>query len=144
MTLEAPRTHLYLILVLALDTGMRKGEIFSLKRKQINLDNLTISLDAEQTKSFRARLIPISDRLAKLLQKQFVSIPYQADDLLRGGAKTAAAFDGVLEAAGITDVVFHSLRHTAITWMDLAGVSEMVKKQIVGLRPATCMRITTI
>jgi integrase len=50
MTLEAPHAHLYLIIVLAPDTAMRKGEIFALRGKQVDLDNLTITLDASQTK----------------------------------------------------------------------------------------------
>jgi integrase len=78
-------------------------------------------------------VIPVTDRLANLLKQHFDSLPYNPNDPILGGVKNCRrAFTAVLEAAGIEDVVFHSLRHTSITWMDLAGVSEMVKKNIVG------------
>ncbi len=133
MTFEAPRAHLYLILILALDTGMRKGEIFALRRNQVDLEKFVITLDAAQTKSFKSRTIPVTDRLARHLKERFDKNPMNGNDFVFGGIKYCRrSFNSVLKTAQITDVVFHSLRHTAITWMDLAGVSEMVKKNIVG------------
>ena len=133
MNYVAPYRILRTVLILALDTGMRKGEIFAVRRNQMDFDKMTISLEAAQTKSFKARTIPVSERLAGELQAHFGKYNITETDQIFGGVKNMRkSFASVLEIAKLEDVVFHDLRHTAISWMDLAGVTEMVKKNIVG------------
>ncbi len=54
------------ILLLALNTGMRKGEILSLEWSQIDLDNRTIRIDNAKTKQGERR-IPMNDAVWNLL-----------------------------------------------------------------------------
>lgn len=127
------REHLRPIIIMAIDTGMRKGEIFAVERGQIDLDNRMISLRAEQTKGLKARSMPISERLYAELVRYFEGKTIAANEPIFGGVKNCRkAFESACEAAGIKDLVFHDLRHTATTWLDEAGVTEAVKKNIVG------------
>jgi integrase len=50
------------IIILALDSGMRRGEIFKLSWKDIDFDNGLIQVIGTNTKTERARLVPLSQR----------------------------------------------------------------------------------
>src|SRR5262245_10166086 len=55
--------------IAALDTGMRRGEMLSLKFADIDLDRGLITLRAETTKSKRTRHVPIATkRLRRVLE----------------------------------------------------------------------------
>ena len=57
--LESSAEHLRSILILALNTGMRRGEILNLMWNQVDFKNRTIRV--EKTKSGRVRFIPMND-----------------------------------------------------------------------------------
>ena len=132
------REHLIPIIIMAIDTGMRLGEILSVERRQIDFDEKIISLRAEQTKGLRGRTIPISDRLEKTLQAYFKGKFITQTEAIFGGTKSVKkAFASACAAAGISNLHFHDLRHTATSWLDEAGVSEAVKKNIIGHSSST-------
>jgi integrase len=99
--------------VIALNTGMRKGEILSLKWSQIR--NGFIYL--EKTKTDEARQVPISSDLDRYLKgirrRQHLTSQYVFPDE-RGGfiRDIKTAFKNALSRAGITDFRPHDLRHT--------------------------------
>jgi integrase len=62
---ETPqRAHLKAILICALDTGMRQGEIFSLRWRDVDLENRLINIQAFHTKTMKARQVATTTRLA--------------------------------------------------------------------------------
>jgi integrase len=134
MIFEQPRAHILLPVVMALDTAMRKGEIFAIEKGQIDLDKKVLHLRAEQTKAFVARTMPISERLEKLLRGHLEkhSELGEKDKLLGGIKNCRSGFETAKRRAGISDFNFHDLRHTAISWFNEAGVSDMVKRKIAG------------
>ncbi len=130
---DNPRMHLKLIIVFAIESGMRKAEIFSTTRKQIDLDKQILTLNARQTKALKKRIIPISDRLKTEIEKLLEAKNFKDDDLIFDGLKNCrTAFAKACERAGITDLTFHDLRHTAATWMDEAEISQTVRMNVVG------------
>jgi len=62
-------THLKPIVITALNTGMRKGEILSLKWENVNLKCGLIMLGQDQTKNGDRKEVPISPTLRKTLQE---------------------------------------------------------------------------
>lgn len=75
--------HLRAIVVAAIDTGMRRGEILSLQWKQIEglrfkddavswLPKAEVVLLAEKTKTRRHRRVPISSRLRAILEMRYL------------------------------------------------------------------------
>ena len=108
--------HLRAILICALNTGMRKGEIISLRWSNVDLDNNVITLEHTNTKSKKTRRIPINSTLRKLLVEQklksggsdnvFLSsngTPYLRQDSLN------RAYIDTLKRAKISGLRFHDL-----------------------------------
>lgn len=127
------RTHLRLVLILAIDTGLRKKEIFSLERKDIVLEENIILVPAPRTKALKRRVVVISPRLEKELRKYFEIFSFHPNaPIFFGRVDADRAFATACRRAGIEGLKFHDLRHTATTWMDEAGVSQAVKQNMIG------------
>ncbi len=120
---------LYPIVVLALSTGMRRGEILNLTLKDIDLVNQTIKL--EMTKNGRPRLIPLKGLAHTLI---FSIIEERDDskqtDLLfpspsnpRQPYDIQTAWMAALKRADIKDFTFHSNRHSHASLLAAQGRS---------------------
>ncbi|MGE5446700.1 MAG: tyrosine-type recombinase/integrase [Ignavibacteriales bacterium] len=127
------------ILICALNTGMRKGEILTLKWSNVDLEINVITLEHTNTKNKKMRRIPISSTLRKTFLEQrlksggseyvFLSSngkPYKRHDSLK------QAFEGACRRAGIKGLRFHDLRHTAATRMVEEGVGIDKVSKILG------------
>ncbi len=127
------------ILITALNTGMRKNEILTLRRANVDLENNTITIDHTNTKTKTTRRIPINSVLRKLLLEQklksggseFIFLnpdgnPYKRYDSIKG------AYERLCKKVGITGLRFHDLRHTAATRMIEAGASIVAVSKILG------------
>ncbi|HLG59370.1 MAG TPA: site-specific integrase [Vicinamibacterales bacterium] len=66
--LGAAGPHLQRIIIAALETGCRRGELLSLTWRDVNLDRREMTIRAERTKTKSGRVIPISARLAGVLE----------------------------------------------------------------------------
>lgn len=96
---------------IAIETGMRAGEIIALTWQQIDLANCVIRLDL--TKNGDGRIVPLTEKAEQLIR----ALPRP----IHGGRVTrfhdsnglSASFRSVCERAGITGLRFHDLRHEA-------------------------------
>jgi integrase len=130
------RSHLRAILIAAIDTAMRQGEILKLQRRDIDLARGLIIVRAFITKTATTRMVPISDRLREELERILGSIDPEPETLLFGGIKSIkTAFRGICKDAGVMDLNFHDLRHWATTDL-VAAFTES------GLAVHHVMRIT--
>jgi len=100
------------MIVIALDSAMRLGEILKLRWADIDFENGIISVLATNTKTERERLAPLSERarieLEKLKEISPGENPFPYKDIKR-------SFATAKRLAGIEDLHFHDLRRTAIT-----------------------------
>ncbi|MGH9256758.1 MAG: tyrosine-type recombinase/integrase [Vicinamibacterales bacterium] len=60
--------HLQRVVVAALETGCRRGELLSLEWRDVDLQRRELTVRAATTKTKTARVLPISDRLAGVLE----------------------------------------------------------------------------
>jgi integrase len=110
------RAHLRPIIICALDTGMRRGEIFKLKWSDIDFENRLINIQALNTKTLRQRQVALSSRLTQELQALWEDSTRNLDALVFGiTTSSKKAFANVRKIAGIPDLRFHDLRHTHAT-----------------------------
>ena len=120
------------IVTTALQTGMRRGEIFNMKWG--NIDFATRNIYLLDTKSGKSREIPISDKLYSVLQ----SIPRVSEYVFVNPSTNKPyvdikrAFNQVKKQARIENFRFHDLRHTFATRMVMAGVDLFTLMEILG------------
>lgn len=124
--------HLKPIVVVALNTGMRLGEIVGLKWENIDLQNNFILLD--DTKSGKRREIPINDTVRRELKQvvRRVDLPWV---FLHNGKRIGSVkkgFEAACKRAGIYNLHFHDLRHTFASWLVMAGVDLATVKELLG------------
>jgi len=131
--LEACPSHLKPIIVTALNTGMRKGEILNLKWKDIDFRQRIICL--LDTKNNERREIPVNDILFKTLlgvRKNSTS-PYvfcKKDGTPYSNVRSS--FETAKKMAGIGDFRFHDLRHTFASHLVMAGVGLRTVQVLLG------------
>jgi integrase len=136
---ESTNSHLYLAVVLALTTGGRQSEVMGLRWAQIDLKRRTAMLG--DTKNGDARALPLSGEAVALLQER-AKVRCLDDDRLfpaKAGSKSPfvdlrAPFASALEAAKITDFHWHDLRHTAASYLAMAGTSPLEIAKVLGHR----------
>lgn len=116
------RQHLRPILILLLDTAMRKGEALSLNWSDVDLDSGIIRLRATITKTAKPRVVPITSRLRIELEKLRVFEAGKPDARIFKYGDFKRAYAAACEEAGIAGVRIHDLRHTAITRMIESGM----------------------
>lgn len=134
------------MIIIALDTGMRDGEIramtwgnIDLKAKQIWVKHsLTSKGKLGPTKNRKHRMIPMTERVAKILTRQRAKTllagdwvwteegkPYKTNKILR-------RLRSRLRLAGMREIRVHDLRHTFASRLVQRGVSLQVVKELLG------------
>jgi integrase len=121
------------IIIIALNTGMRKGEILGLKWSDIDLKNSLLMVG--KTKNNERRIVTINNTL----YQEFSNIPRHISSPYVIYNKDGKPFKGVrksfaaaLKRANITDFRFHDLRHTFASHLAMSGVSLKTIQQLLG------------
>jgi integrase len=122
------RAHLRPVIICALDTGMRYGEIAKLTWADVDFFNKVIRVQALNTKTLTSRQVPITKRLEKELLGIWKNGQAPTDKVFGIGNTIKTPFGNAREAAGLPDLHFHDLRHTAATRM----IKQRVPLQEVG------------
>jgi len=116
------------ILKLAMETGMRRGEIAKLSWKDVDMVRRTAHL--MDTKNGDDRFVPLSLTAISVLK----SLPVRIDGSVFGMTAHAItyAFIRATKRAGLKDIHFHDLRHEAITRLFEKGFNVMEVGSISG------------
>jgi integrase len=130
--LQAASPHLREIVIAALDTGMRRGEILNQRWEHVDFNRGLLSVTRSKTAGGEAREIPFTHRLFDLL-----ALRPQPEGLVftfKGHPVRAikTAWKATIRRAGIRYIRFHDLRHTFNTRLMEAGVMQEVRKALMG------------
>ncbi len=120
---RAVAMHVKLFIALALHTGARSAAILSLTWDQVDLRTRLIRFGPAVGNKGRAT-VPINDDLLEALQvarqaATSASVIAHGD---RAVASIKTGFQAACRRAKLPDVTPHVLRHTAATWMAIAGI----------------------
>lgn len=127
------RAALRSLLICALDTGMRRGELIALKWQQVDLLGRRICIEAFNTKTMKARIVPMTARLAVEIEKLAIASNAETDALVfnsRGWIHNQ--LKRACKAAGIEDFRLHDCRHTCATRLVQGGLPLTEVARILG------------
>lgn len=120
------------VVITALNTGMRRGEILDLRWENVDFKRRFIRV--ERSKNGRSRKVPMNSQLAAELGRlrengtPFV-FTQRAGERLKS---IVTAFQTACRHAGIGHVRFHDLRHCFATNLVMNGVDLVTVKEILG------------
>ena len=133
-------TWLREVIVFAVLTGMRRGEIVNLRWQDIDLKRKVIFIQSSpmfSTKQGKCRTIPIGDACYRLLVTKSNQSSSEHVFTFQGG-KIAESwlshrFKHYVRVAGLPERLhFHSLRHTFASWLVQDGVSLFEVQKLLG------------
>ncbi|WP_414039738.1 site-specific integrase [Acidithiobacillus sp. M4-SHS-6] len=114
------------IILFALETGMRRGEIQKLLWKNVDLIKCTAQL--LDTKNGEDRTIPLSGRAIAVLK----ALPRNINGKVFPGVDISHSFTAACKRAAIDDLRFHNLRHEATSRFFEKGLNPMQVAAITG------------
>ncbi len=137
---ESPNAYLYPVVVLALSTGMRAGEIMGLTWDVVDLNQGYAIL--HETKNGERRRVAITGHALEQL-KELSKVRRIDCNLLfpskettpqkpQKGMDLRAPWLAALKAAGIDDFKFHDLRHSAASYLAMNGASLAEIAEVLG------------
>ena len=130
--LAACSDHLRPIVITALDTGMRRGELLNQTFEDVDFDRKVISVSHSKTAEGEHRLVPTTSRVLELLagsrKPSGVIFTFEGQPIRR--IKTGWA--GALRRAGLPHYRFHDLRHTFNSRLGDLGIIADVRKELMG------------
>ena len=109
---QTKNPHIWPIIVFAIETGMRRGEILGLRWEHVDLDRRIAFLPL--TKNGSSREVPLSTKAGQVLarQRQRIDTPSPFPVTPNG---FRLAWDRLRSRTGLSDLRFHDLRHEAIS-----------------------------
>jgi integrase len=123
------------LLIAAIHTGMRRGELFNLRWPDIDLSNRILYV--RQSKSGKQRAIPIDQTFYDVLR----ALPsrFQKGYVFPSPSKQGFpmvelkhTFRRLAKSAGIENVRFHDLRHTFASHLVMNGVDIRTVQELLG------------
>jgi integrase len=118
--------------ILALHTGLRRGELWNLVWGDVDLKQKMLTVHGKGAKSGQTRHMPLNVSARDVVKKHRGGTLPLANKPVFGRAEFRKAWNGVLKDAGITDFRFHDLRHTFASKLVMAGVPLNTTRELMG------------
>jgi len=124
---------LYLIVLLAITTGARKGELTKLRWNDIDFERRTAYVST--TKNGQPKVLPLTDSVIRELQvfnKNDSSLIFQSKVKENVAYCFTKPWKKALEDAEIKDFRFHDLRHSCASYLAQSGASLLEIADVLG------------
>ena len=137
-TKEADHPELEVIVLIAVTTGMRRGEILNLRQSDIDRRRGRILI--RESKNGDSRSVPLVSQVSSALNDLSMVASIRRDALLfsKPGSNPEKPlvidrlWQRVRKAAELTDFRFHDLRHTAASYLAMEGAGLREIADILG------------
>lgn len=133
---QSSNDWLYMCVILALSTGMRQGELMSLKWQDVNLKDGFIIL--HETKNGERRRVPLTGHGLDLLREHAKVRRLDTDLLFPSKVNSdkpidlRKPFETALKHAEISDFRWHDLRHCTASYLAMNGASLAEIAEVLG------------
>lgn len=119
-------------IILALETAARRGELLSILKSDVHLEERYVIL--RDTKNGRPRKVPLTTRARQVLSALMEACVTDDERLLKisANALKIAFFRRVIPASGIKDLHYHDLRHEAISRLAESGKFQLIELQAIS------------
>jgi len=122
--------HVMPMTLLALNTGLRRGELRQITWADIDLRAKVLTVRAGYAKSGKERHVPLNSEALAVLKAWRKQRP--EDGPVFGVASIQTAWEGLLTDAKITNFRFHDCRHDFASRLVMAGVPLIVVRDLLG------------
>lgn len=128
------------IVIVAVLTGMRRGELLSLRWSNIDFDRRLISIHSQgnfRTKLGKRRTIPLNSQVVEILRRRFTErkgeCVFHADGECISGRRLSKYFKRCVRRARLNERLhFHSLRHSFASWLVKGNISIYQVQKLLG------------
>jgi integrase len=132
---QSKASYLYPLVVLALSTGARRGELLGLTWGDIDLKRRVAIL--HQTKNEERRALPITGHALGCVEKlaeirRIDTNLLFPDETGKKPVEIRPAWEKVLKETRLEDFRFHDLRHSAASYLALSGASLAEIAEVLG------------
>ncbi len=132
---ESDNPFLHMIVVLALSTGARKGELLTLKWQDVSLERRMVTL--HETKNGERRALPIQGYAYQLLAAHATVRRFDCEYVFQSAKKKQpidirTAWENAVKNAELEDFRFHDLRHSAASYLAMNGASLAEIAEVLG------------
>ena len=128
--------HLKPMVLLALNTGMRRGELFNLSWPDINFVRRLVTVIGKRAKSLQTRHIPLNDEAYAVLQKWHEQ---EKDSELVFPSRDGNRMDNInkswehlMKDAKVQNFRFHDCRHDFASKLVMQGVDLNTVRELLG------------
>ena len=140
--LAVAKPHLRHMIVTAIDSGLRRGEIFKQAWQDVDLPHGVLYVTKSKTAEGEAREIPLTKRLKELLLDKSKKRSSTSDLVFTYRGNAIGDLKRSWETAQRNAKIliryrFHDLRHTFATRLMLAGVVQDIRMALMGHEPRT-------
>lgn len=138
--------QLYPLVILALGTGARRGEILSLTLDDVDLEREIAVL--RNTKNRDIRALPLMGHVKEVLKEHIAWVKSYYEELEEKPKKRwlfpsqngqapidiRRPWEMARDAAGLVDFRFHDLRHSTASYLAMNGASQLEIAEVLGHR----------
>ena len=129
--------HMEPMVLISINTGLRRGELFNLYWRNVDLHIKLLTIEGSGAKSGQTRHIPLNDEAHNAL-KQWKAQQQHTHGLVfpsrdgRPFTTVKKAWAGILGSAKIKEFRWHDLRHTFASKLVMAGVDLNTVRELLG------------
>lgn len=149
---KSPNKTLYPVVVFALATGARKGEILGLTLNDLDFDNATAVF--RNTKNGDTRRVTMSKHLRAIMAEHINTVEALYEELTSPPPKLwvfprsdgrqpmdiRKAWENARKEAKLVDFRFHDLRHSTASYLAMHGANQVEIAEVLGHRTLQMVR----
>ena len=128
--------HLHPMILVSINTGLRQGELFTLRWDNVNLEQALLTIEGAYAKSGKTRHIPLN---TEALQALKAWREQTTDTRFVFASKDGKPFDnvkkawaGILKKAEIDSFRWHDMRHHFASRLVMVGVDLNTVRELLG------------